>query len=95
MGVFNVFNIFSIWTPITWMFVITIFFYLMPVRKQFLIPYILAFIGLSFSVGLVTEALGLVEAKGGLYKIIDLVVFIFWYSISAWVYIRNRDVPLK
>lgn len=33
MGKFNIFDVFSFWTPVTWMFAFSIFFYLLPVKK--------------------------------------------------------------
>lgn len=38
LGPFNVFNFFSIWTPLTWALVFALFFYLLPVRKFSCIP---------------------------------------------------------
>lgn len=58
MGPFNIFNLFSIWTPITWALTFSIFFYLMPVRKVFLVPYIITFTALNYSVGLVMQSMG-------------------------------------
>lgn len=96
MGLFNVFNIFSLWTPITWLFVFMLFFYFMPVRKIFLFPYLLAFIALNFAVGPVMEALGLMQAKHGvIYWFFEFGTFSLWFSIAAWVYLKNREIPLK
>ncbi|KUO53558.1 MAG: hypothetical protein APF76_12175 [Desulfitibacter sp. BRH_c19] len=51
MGVFSAFDYFSICTPLTWMLAFMIFFYFLPVRKVFLLPYIIGFSLLSFTIG--------------------------------------------
>lgn len=94
MGPFSVLDIFSFWTPISWMFAFSIFFYLLPVRKVFLIPYLIGFTGLSYSVGLIMEVLGLFEYIG-VYRYIAPATFFIWYSVSAWVYLRQGNIELR
>jgi hypothetical protein len=94
MGVFNVFVYFSIWTPITWMFTFMIFFYFLPVRKAFLVPYILAFSLLNVAVGQVMTQFGLFEVIG-IQKYLAPVVFVVWYSVSAWAYLRIGQIALR
>jgi len=94
MGVFNVLGLFSIWTPITWMFAFMLFFYFLPVRKAFLVPYILAFAGINYAIGLVMEQFGLFEFIGN-YRYFAPITFITWYVVSTWVYMRNGDIKLK
>ena len=84
-------NIFSLWTPITWAFVFMLFFYFLPVRKVFLVPYILIFSLLSYSVGLVMQNFGLFEYIG-IQKYLAPFTFLIWYSVSAWVFLRNEYV---
>ncbi len=88
MGPFNVLGLTSIWTPMTWALAFTIFFFLLPRRKVFLIPYVLTFAALSYSVGLVKEAFGLFEYIG-FNRYTAPINFLVWYSVSAWVYLRN------
>lgn len=90
MGPFNIMNIFSLWTPVTWAFAYTIFFYFLPVRKVFLVPYVLIFSFLNFSVGLVMQNFGMFEYIG-IQKYLAPFTFLIWYSISAWVYQRNEQ----
>ncbi|AET67232.1 hypothetical protein Desor_1585 [Desulfosporosinus orientis DSM 765] len=89
MGPFNIMNIFSLWTPITWAFAYMIFFYFLPVRKAFLVPYVLIFSLLNYSVGLVMQNFGLFEYIG-IYKYFAPLTFLIWYSVSALVYLRNE-----
>lgn len=93
MGPFNVFNIFSLWTPITWTFIFMIFFYFLPVRKGFLIPYILIFSALNYSVGFIMGNFGLFEYIG-IYKYLTPITFIMWYSISAWLFFKYEKIEL-
>lgn len=91
MGPFNIMNIFSFWTPITWAFIFMLFFYFLPVRKVFLIPYILIFSLLNYSVGLVMQNIGLFEYIG-IQKYLAPFTFVIWYSVSAWVFLKNEHV---
>ncbi|MDO9534993.1 MAG: hypothetical protein Q7J85_06600 [Bacillota bacterium] len=94
MGPFNILGLTSIWTPLTWALAFTIFFFLLPRRKVFLIPYVLTFAALSYSVDLVKEAFGLFEYIG-FNRYTAPINFLVWYSVSAWVYIRSARVELK
>ena len=95
MGVFNVLGLFSIWTPITWTFVFAIYFYLLPVRKVFLVPYVLTFIGFNVAMGMVMSALGLFEYHKPYYQYLDLIDFFAWFIIAAWIYIKAERIELK
>lgn len=95
MGYFNVFNMFSVWTPITWAFMFSIFLYLLPVRKAFLIPYILAFVALAVGVGMTMTNFGLFAYTKPVYQYIDIAVFLSWFVITAWTFIINEKIKLK
>ncbi|MCL4442193.1 MAG: hypothetical protein M1609_16870 [Firmicutes bacterium] len=94
MGYFDILDVFSFWTPITWMFAFSIFFYLLPVQKFFLVPYLIIWTGLSYSVGIVLHDFGLFEYIG-IGKFIMPVVFCLWYSTAAWVYLKTEKISLK
>lgn len=87
---FSIFNIFSVWTPVTFMFVFSVFLYLMPVRKLYLIFYILGWTMLNYSVGLVLNQFGLFEYKGA-GKFIAPIWFASWYILAAWIYMRTEQ----
>lgn len=94
MGVFNIFGLFSFWTPLTWTLVFSVFFYLMPVRKVFLVPYILYWGALSYSVGLVMQSFGLFEYIG-IHRYLSMPTFLLWYTVSAWVYLKYEHIHLR
>lgn len=89
MGVTSLFGIFSFWTPITWTFYFMIFFYFLPVRRYYLVPYIIIFAALNYAVGIVMSQSGLYELVGR-YKYIQPFVFLSWCSISAWVFHKSE-----
>lgn len=91
MGPFNIFGIFSFWTPIAWMFALMLFFYFLPVRRAFLIPYIVGFALFGYFLGIVLQQLGLYEYIG-IYIYFAPVTFIIWFSIAAWVYLKNGNL---
>ncbi|EGW37224.1 hypothetical protein [Desulfosporosinus sp. OT] len=89
LGLTSIFGIFSFWTPVAWTFYFMIFFYFLPVRKYFLVPYILIFVALNYSVGMVMSQSGLYELVGG-YKYVQPFVFLIWCSLSAWVFHKGE-----
>jgi len=93
-GFFSVYGVFSFWTPISWMFAFMLFFYFLPVRIVFLIPYIIGFAIFGYMVGLVLSNLGLYEYVG-IYKYFAPLTFIAWFSVAAYVYFRIGNVKLK
>lgn len=94
MEVFNILDIYSFWTPITWTFVLMMFLYLLPSKKIFLYPYVLSFGFLNYSVGLVMQNFGLFEYIGW-YKYVAPLTFIGWYSISVWAFCKSEKLKLK
>ncbi|EHQ88325.1 hypothetical protein [Desulfosporosinus youngiae] len=89
MGVTSIFGLFSFWTPISWTFYFMIFFYFLPVKKSFLVPYLLAFVALNYSVGTVMSQSGLYEVIG-IYKYVQPFIYLAWCSISAWAFHKNE-----
>lgn len=91
MGYFNIFDVFSFWTPVTWMFAFAIFFYLLPVKKPLVAVYLLTWTGLSYSVGIVLNALGLFDYLG-IGKYIMPVVFLIWFSAAALIFLKTEKI---
>lgn len=93
-GVFDVFGLFSIWTPLTWTFVFALALYLLPVRKTYFVPYVLGFVGFSAFTGTVIQQLGLFEYLKPIYSFIDLGIFLVWFLIAVWIYLRTEQIEL-
>lgn len=89
MGVTSILGLFSFWTPIAWIFYFMIYFYFLPVRRSFLIPYVILFVALNYSVGLVMSQSGLYEIIG-VYKYIQPFIYLLWSSISAWTFLKSE-----
>ncbi len=94
MGVFNVLNIYSFWTPITWTFVLMIFLFFLPYKRIFLYLYILSFGVFGYFVGLVMQNFDVFEYIG-LYKYFAPLTFISWYSFSAWAFIKSEKIKIE
>lgn len=94
MGFFNILDIYSSWTPVTWTLIFALFFYLLPVRIYYVIPIVLAFASFTYGVGLVFQNFGVFEYIG-FYKYVAPFLFLAWYSVAAWVYLRNNNLALK
>ena len=77
-----------IFVPIAFTFVWMIFLYFLPVRSEFLIPYIMGFSGFSVLMGLVEQNFGFFQYHHGAIRgsIITSIIFFLWFSASAWVY---------
>jgi hypothetical protein len=94
MGPFNVFNLFSFWTPLAWMFTLMVFLYCLPARRLFLFLYIPSFGLFGYMVGIVLQNFGLFEYLG-IYKYIAPVVFTGWFAVAAWAYIKTEKITLR
>ena len=95
MGYFNVLDMFSVWTPITWALMFSIFLYLLPVKKVYLIPYILAFTALTGGVGITMSNFGLFEYTTPINQYIGLTATLAWLIVTAWAFVTNEKVELK
>lgn len=76
---------YSLFTPITWLFAFMLFFYLLPVRRWFLVPYIVAWSALNYFVGMVMANLDLFWIND-IYRYIQPFVFAAWYSFAAYAF---------
>lgn len=85
MGPFNIFGLFSFFTPITWALVFSLFFYLLPTRKIFLVLYLIAFVGANYAHGLVMEQFNLFRYIG-IQRVLAVPTFLVWYGVAALVY---------
>ncbi|AFQ43559.1 hypothetical protein [Desulfosporosinus meridiei] len=93
MGETSIFGLFSFWTPIGWTFYFMLFFYFLPVRKTFFVPYLLAFVALNYSVGMVMSQSGLYETIG-IYKYIQPFVYLSWCLISVWIFHKSEHIKM-
>lgn len=93
LGATSLFGIFSFWTPIAWTFYFMLFFYFLPVRKVFLVFYVLVFVLLNYAVGTVMSQSGLYEVIG-IYKYIQPFIYLVWCSISAWAFLKGENKVL-
>lgn len=66
-----------------------------PVRKVFLVPYTITFLGFNVAMGMVMHSLGLFEYNKPLYQYLDLIDFTLWFLIAAWIYIKTERIPLQ
>lgn len=74
--------------PVTFTFVWMLFFYFLPLRLEFLIPYIIGFAGFAVLIGFVEQNLGYFQYHHGETRgaLITLIVFLLWFSASAGIY---------
>jgi hypothetical protein len=94
MGVFNIFDKFSFWTPIAWLFVFMLYFYLLPEKKKYLYPYFLGFTFFGIMVGQVLKNFGLYDIKP-IYKYFQPLIIFSWFALSAWIYIKGEQIDLE
>lgn len=81
-----------IFVPLAFVFAWMLFLYFLPVRRTFLILYVLGFSGCSVLLGFVLQNLGYFAYTYGftLSALITFISFLFWFSFSAWLYRRNE-----
>jgi len=79
-----------IFTPLAFTFAWMNFFYFLPLRKEFQIPYVVGFSGFAVLVGFVLENLGYFEYTKGFTRaaIMTFVNFLLWFGVSALVYLH-------
>jgi hypothetical protein len=77
-----------IFIPLAFTFVWMTFFYFLPIRMEFLIPYIIGFTGFSVLMGFVEQNLGYFKFHHGFIRGVSMttIVFLLWFSFSALVY---------
>lgn len=94
MGQFNVFNLFSFWTPLAWMFAFMFFFYCLPTRKLFFYLYVFTFGLFGYMVGLVLHNFGLFEYYG-IYKYFAPFIINGWFLAAAFAYLKAEKIQLR
>ncbi|EHQ92313.1 hypothetical protein [Desulfosporosinus youngiae] len=84
-----------VFVPIAFTFVWMLFFFFLPVRVEFLIPYILGFSGFAVMLGFIEQNLGFFKFNHGDTRgaIVTIITFILWFAGSALVY-RSYDNKL-
>jgi hypothetical protein len=85
-----------VFVPIAFTFVWMLFFYFLPVRIEFLIPYIIGFIGFAVLLGFVQQNLGFFKFGRDTYPAVisQIISFSVWFSVSALVYrIYEKKLP--
>lgn len=77
-----------IFIPLVFTFTWMLFFYFLPVRMEFLIPYIIGFSGFSVLIGFVEQNLGYFQYHHGFVRgaSVTMSIFLLWFGFSAWVY---------
>lgn len=79
MGAFSMYGLFSLWTPIAWMFALMIYLYFLPRRRPFLYGYVLIFSVFGIFVAKILSNFGLYEFN----PFILFFVFLGWFSFAA------------
>lgn len=93
MGPFNIFNIFPSWMPVTWTYMFGLYFYLLPVRRLILFPYLLGFAALTYVTGIVFQNLGLFEYTGTFIYAAPF-VFLGWFGAATWFYLKDKGIKV-
>lgn len=94
LGTTGIGGIFSFFTPVAFMFIFMIFFYLLPVRKIFFYPYIIGFVVFAYMFGQLLRGLGLFKLYKN-YQYLEPVTFLVWFSLAAWFYIKEERISLR
>ncbi len=94
LGAGGIWGLFSFFTPVTFMFIIMVYLYFLPVRKIFLYPYIAGFIAFAYMFGQTMKGLGLFIFYKN-YQYFEPITFAVWFALTAWVYLRQERVALR
>lgn len=94
MGVFNILDLYSFWTPLAWMFVIMFFLYCLPLKESVFYLYVACYGIFGYFVGLVLQNFGLYEYLG-LFKYFAPLIFAAWFYSAAFIYMKVEGVKLE
>lgn len=93
MGVFNIAGLVPFWSPISWMFAVSYFLYLLPRKRIVLYLYVGLFSVYGPMVGTVLENYGLFKYVG-LFRYVSPLMYLLWFGLAAWIYIRAEKIEL-
>ena len=94
MGVFNVLDLYSFWSPLAWMFVIMFFLYCLPLKRLVFYLYVACYGIFGYFVGLVLQNFDLYEYLG-LFKYFAPLVFTAWFYSVALIYLKAEGEKLE
>jgi len=90
MGPLSILNTFPFFTPIAWTFAMMLFLYFLPIKRFFLIPYVISFALYGIAVSEVLKGFGVYA-----YNIYIMpFVFIVWFSFTAFLYVYNERITI-
>ncbi len=93
-GIFNVLGQIAL-SPPSWAVSIMLFLFFLPTRKFFLYIYIVTWGLTSVSYGYVVHNVGLFDFEPWLYPIPSFIIFLTWWSFTAWIFLKTSDLRDK
>lgn len=93
MGVFNILDLYSFWTPLAWMFVTMFFLYCLPLKRSVFYLYVACYGLFGYFVGLVLQNFGLFEYIG-FYKYLSPLVLTALFFATALIYLKAEGKKL-
>jgi hypothetical protein len=93
MGVFNILNFYSFWSPLAWMFVIMFFLYCLPSKRSAFYLYVVTYGVFGYFVGLILQNFGLYEYLG-IFKYLAPLVLSAWFYATALIYLKAEGKEL-
>lgn len=94
MGVFNVLDLYSFWSPLAWMFVIMFFLYCLPLKRSVFYLYVACYGIFGYFVGLTLENFGLYEYVG-LFRYLAPLVIAAWFYTTGMIYLKAEGKKLE
>jgi hypothetical protein len=94
MGVFNILDLYSFWTPLAWVFVIMFFLYCLPLKRSAFYLYVVTYGVFGYFVGLILQNFGLYEYLG-FFKYLAPLVFAAWFYTTALIYLKAEGKELE
>ncbi|KUO62569.1 MAG: hypothetical protein APF84_02130 [Gracilibacter sp. BRH_c7a] len=90
-GIFNVFGHIAL-SPLSWTVTVIIFLYFLPRKRWFLYPYILTWAAISLGYGYVVHNVGLFDFVSWLYPIPAYFIFLGWWILAAWLFLKTSPL---
>jgi len=90
-GIFSVLGQMAL-SPLCWTVSIMIFLYFLPRKRWFLYPYILTWASISLGYGYIVHNIGLFYFVDWLYPIPAYFVFLGWWILAAWLFLKTSPL---
>ena len=94
LGVFNILDWFSFWTPLAWVCVMMFFLYCLPLKRSVFYLYVVCYGVFGYFVGLTLENFDLYQYVG-FFRYLEPLLLAAWFYAAALIYLKVEGKKLE